>query len=182
MGILQKRPAAIAIAAAVIVLSSQFGAPRSLSKLCRNVDEQFYTGTGVGTDHTGIYAQLQNACDAANALSSVGTSEQAHVLRQARTQLLDAMDAGDRHEMYEAAEAMFAEAYTFMEALGDQPLSEEDYSYAGSRYDNITGAARVIRDSGFNAAVDALADGALARFPARQLAALTGVDLPERYE
>ena len=182
MTLLKKRPMAIAVAVLVMLSSTLFSARRGLTRQCSAVEQQFYTGAA--GDYTGIYAQLEYAADSANRivaeLAVQGT--EAADLRETRAALLDTLESGDLHGIHTAAEAMFAAADTLYAGLDTQALPEDSRAYIEQAMDDLHGAHRVIRDSGYNAAVEALETEVLSRFPANVLAELTRVQAPMRYE
>lgn len=186
MDFVTKRPGAYVICAVIIICSTLFGAHRSLEKVVRQTENNFYDGVYIDSgDYTSksIYSQLEMMSDASLGLITTcnrpGLETEIQDMRVARETLLTAMNARDISDMYSAFISLGESCSTLRSAISSSDLIND--STISEYMSNFDGAQAVITASGYNAEVQKLKNGTLSAFPANIFRILVSVDPPETF-
>lgn len=178
--LLSDRRFAAVVLAAVLLVFTPIGARRSLKGAVDRVEARFFTGV----DGRGAIADyLEDAQRAALGLIAVGSGyDAAGELRADREALLDALEGRDISEIARANALVVSSFAALREKLLTLPLSEsdaEDLEYYSGQFEGAEGA---VSHSGYSEAAAEFTAGTYARFPAKIIGGLLGVDPPETFE
>lgn len=181
MSSLKKRPTALLIFVAVIIIGTLFGVHRSVNKETAKIEAQFSEGVYLKDEkytQPGIQSQLDKRADAALGLLTVANKyafleDVAQQLRMAREELLDADMIGEKYTANEKLEVAYKQLYETLVAHGDDvPASVDSY------ISTLGGAQGVIEKSGYNQTVDDYRNKTLNAFPVNILKNLAFVNYP----
>lgn len=189
MDFFKKRPAAIAITAVIICAAVFLGFWNSAGRAAKKVENEFYSGTYNSEEkytEPGISSHLNNCVDYSLGLISAvsdydGLSPYAGALRTSRSALIDAIDSGDIHGMYQANEALKSDFDALIAQAGSAALDSGDAEAVEYYSSSFSGAESSIASSGYNDAVTSFTVNVLGVFPANALNSLVGVDPPEYF-
>lgn len=179
MTFLKNRKIAILIFIVVVVVFSLIGGHRSLQKACSEIEDAFYSETF--SAYTTPAEQLNYAADYANRLLSIVRDDVSQDVYDAiagsRRTLLDALETEDISAAFDASTAL----ETAVLALEGDVITNNYDDYDSVRSDLLS-ALSAADTMGYNDYVDKFCKTTLETFPANLIAALTGVDTPEKYE
>ena len=183
MSFFRKRSVAFVIAALVVLTTTPNGAKYSLERSSREVEELFYSGVEYGGYlHPSIYSQLQNRCDAANGLISLGRKygldAETEDLAAAREYMgYSSSPSGYYYNDCNLEEA-FNALYTELEAC---ELDERDRTGMEGYASTFRNAAGVIETAGYNEAVREFYHDVVYRFPAEYFYDTMYIDTPDYF-
>ena len=192
MKALKKRPVAILVCIAVIVLSTIYSAHRSLGAKVREVNDGFYSGVfdkEWGSARRSVRSQLDKRCEAANGLAALAAN---HIesnasdpgvalatLTSVRRDLISSRNIPELYDLNKQLDASFNELCVVLE---DMDLSERDSNMLDEYKTTFRGAQSVIDASGYNESVRALERTTLEAFPANILKRVAFVPEPALFE
>jgi len=196
MKLLKKQPVAILIALIVVAGALVFGVNRSVGAEVEAVRAQFYSGVfdpQAGFTRTGIHGQLTQRSTAALRMLSIGefshpdSEELAEVelqLRTAQGALISALTHGmGPSALFSIDQALELAAERYFAVL--HPLvveaEGEDLAALEAAYGTMQGAARVIRESGYNEAVRTFHRTVMGQFPMNVLRPIVFQQMPELF-
>lgn len=179
MNILKNRKIAVVIFIVVVIAFSLIGGHRSLQKACSEVENTFYSETF--SAYTTPAKQLDHAADYANRLLSIVQDDVSQdvydAIADSRRALLDALETEDISAACDASTAL----ETAVLALDGTVITNNYDDYGAVRTDLLS-ALSAADTMGYNDYVDKFCKTTLKTFPANLIAALTGVNMPEKYE
>ena len=179
MNILKNRKTAVVIFIVVVIAFSLIGGHRSLQKACNDVENTFYSETF--SVYTSPAKQLDHAADYANRLLSIVRDDVSQdiydAIANSRRDLLDALETEDISAACDASTTLEMAVL----ALDSTAITNnyDDFSTVRSDLLSALSAADTL---GYNDYVDQFCKTTLKTFPANLIAALTGVDTPEKFE
>lgn len=137
MKLVKKRRLAVIIAVVIVLLSTLFGVHRSLIELSYKVEELFYTGvdkSGIGIDDD-LLKRLEYSYNLVSYARKYGGCEtEADAVLSAREQLSAANSPGAK---YSANSELTNTALALYDKLNEGSLSEKDFTYVKSQYNNL---------------------------------------------
>jgi uncharacterized protein YoxC len=175
MEFLKKRPAAVLITIAVIILATLFSVHRTLGAKCGQVEDGFY-------DSVNLY--LDNCAEAANGMFTVACNypeleAETTALRTARNALLDTHDISEKYVAYGQLRAAVADLNDAIEQVELSEKAQRNLSGYNSTFDT---AVNGVSKAGYNEAVWEFTRTTLDVFPTNFLAGVAGVSAPELFE
>ena len=185
---LKKRPAAIIITAAVIILSTLFSVHRTLGAKCREITDGFYSGVRYeGYVHPSISKQLDERSDSANGVITLAKNysdldREAEELSAARAGLIEAVANKDIPDMSKANRALQGAFDNLISAAAEVDVSERDAKGLDAYLKNFKGAQYIIDNSGYNESVREFYRRTLNVFPTNMLSGPAGVEKPQLFE
>lgn len=190
MKLLKKRSIATIITIAVIILSTLFGAHRSLGAASSEVQDYFFDGvydSSWGTTRPSIYSQLQKRNNAALGVYTIVSSyselsEHAEAL-SAATQAVAKISHGDSvSNAFAHNSSLEADFNAAVSALESVELTASEKSNLDAYITTFRGAQSVIDDAGYNDSVRKFEREILNVFPTNLLKNIVNVDAPELFE
>ena len=179
MNILKNRKTAVVVFFAVVIAFSLIGGHRSLQKACSEVENTFYSETF--SVYTTPAEQLDRAADYANRLLSIVRDDISQdvydAIADSRSALLDALETKDISAACDASTTLEIAVL----ALDGTVITNNYDDYDAVRSDLLS-ALSTADTIGYNDYVDKFCKTTLKTFPANLIAALTGVDMPEKFE
>lgn len=187
MSILKKRPIAMLIALAVILLSTLFGAHRSLGAACREVEDKFYSGVynaqGKYT-RPSIADQIEKSRTAAMGVYTViaGYPELNAETETLSQKLRQVSGTKDISAAYEANYELNYAVNAAVDASKKVTMTSGDQSNLEAYITTFSGAQKTIREAGYNEAVREFDRNTLNVFPTNLLKGIVFVDAPALFE
>lgn len=191
---LTSRGGAIVVAIVLILLSTYFGAYRSLSVAVREVADGFSDGVTYTDEsgntylHKSIRSQLINRSEASINLASVAdtfneAAEEADALRKAYNNMRSLLyNEASPAELCAADKEMGAAFDTLYDILYKMELDTKDAKRIEEYKTEMTGAAGEIATSGYNESIREFSRTTLSVFPTNILKTICFVDNPELFE
>lgn len=183
MKTLQNRKFAVLIFIIIVLVFTLIGSHRSLSKACNQVEVAFFDKTiDIGQSRRTCPAeQLDLAVSYANRLLSIAKDDVSddvyNTILESRKALLVALEDRDISDAY-AAQNELALAISALDGL----TITNNYDEYDTVRSDLFSALELAGEAGYNEYVDQFQQSTIDRFPTNILAALTGVDMPEKYE
>lgn len=191
---LTSRGGAVVICVVIVLLSTYFGAYRSLTVASREVADGFSNGVTYTDDsgntylHKSIRSQILNRSEASINLASVADTfqeakEEAQELRGAYNEVRDLIyNGGSLSELYAANKLMGTAFDALYNVLSQAELDTKDAKRIEEYKTEMTGAAGEIETSGYNESVREFDRTVLSVFPTNILKNICFVDTPELFE
>lgn len=191
---LTSRTGAIIITVVVILLSTYFGAYRSLTVKVGEIADGFNEGvyytdeSGNSYQHKSIRSQLINRSEASINLVSVADTfenakEDAEALRKAYNELRNLLyNDGTPAELCSANKELTVAFNTLHSVLAGEALDTKDAKRIADYKQEMDGAAGEIETSGYNESVREFNRSTLSVFPTNILKSICFVDAPELFE
>lgn len=191
---LTSRVGAIITAVVIILLSTYFGAYRSLTVAVGEVANGFDNGvyfadeSGDAYLHKSIRSQLINRSEASISLASIADTfeeagEEADELRDAYNKLRDLLyNEGTPSQLCAANKTLDNAFNTLYTTLSQVELDSKDAKRLAECKTEMDGAAGEIENSGYNKSVRDYSNETLSVFPTNILKAICFVDAPELFE
>ena len=156
MKLLKKRPAAILIMIAAMLLSVFIGGRRSLDAERERIQEYFYTIP----DGYSIQSELDYISATVNNFKTVATryieADDAYIvqLNEARAKLSAAETVSDKHEAAGELHAIVTALYGHLDPARFPKMNSTDKSFRQSLYDDIVSAMQRIEENAYNRMAD----------------------------
>ena len=191
---LTSRTGAIIITVVIILLSTYFGAYRSLTVKVGEISDGFNEGvyytdeSGNSYQHKSIRSQLINRSEASINLVSVADTfedakEDAEVLREAYNKLRNLLyNDGTPAELCAANKELTVAFNALHSVLAGEALDTKDAKRIADYKQEMDGAAGEIETSGYNESVREFNRSTLSVFPTNILKSICFVDAPELFE
>jgi len=188
------RTGAIVLAVVIILLSTYFGAYRSLTVKVGEISDGFNEGvyytddSGETYQHKSIRSQLINRSEASINLASVAdtfedAAEEADDLRKAYNNLRNLLYSDGTPAELCAANKELTVAFDALHAvLSGEELDSKDAKRITEYKQEMDGAAGTIETSGYNESVREFNRTTLSVFPTNILKSICFVDAPELFE
>ncbi|MER2235298.1 MAG: hypothetical protein ABS901_03045 [Candidatus Limivicinus sp.] len=176
-------PTVAMILAVIVVLATMLlSAKLDFGKQCKTVSDGFYTGM---YGEAPIAGRLREFCGAAQQMVMLGQRYQVKGTEEVfeeSEKLLDLLRNESRgyEELFSVYSQLLADTFTLESNLTRTELSEDDQTIYATAQHTAAEAKAGIDDSSYNNEARPL-QNQYKRFPTRQLAALTGVDMPQLF-
>ncbi len=186
--LLRSRKVGAAVLAAVVLLATPFGMKSSLQRACDKISDGFTSGVYLEDEDytaTGAATYVEEVAKSALGLISVGAGYDSvkgatDNLRAAREELIAATGAGDAGD---ANAKLLSASRELISALENVELSDKDAENLAAYSDDLsdwegalTAAARY-----YDQSVETFRGDVAGRFPAKLIAALLNVEMPEYF-
>lgn len=189
-----KRSGAITIAILVILLSTYFGAYRSLGVAVREIKDGFSDGVTYTDDsgstylHKSVRSQLINRAEASTSLVSLANNfpeveAETAALRSASNNIKGLIYGnGTPSELCSANKELDRCFYALFSEIENLELDGRDKTNLDAVKNEMSGAAGEIENSGYNESVRAFDRNTLSVFPTNIIKKICFIDNPELFE